>query len=61
MYSSEVDRFRYYYTVFKLNFSIISKELEVFAKSPSPANKLLNSPINLENHDYEILKNYFKI
>jgi|TARA_B100001964_G_C13746389_1_gene385487 hypothetical protein len=44
-----------------LDFSIISKELEIFAKSTSPANKLLNSPINLENHDYEILKNHFKI
>ena len=44
-----------------LEFSKIIKELEVFTRSTSPSNKLLNAPIKLEYNDQQILKNYFKI
>jgi len=44
-----------------VNFSSISKELEVFALSTSPANKLLNAPIKLENHDFMILSKKFQL
>ena len=44
-----------------LDFTIIAKELEVFNKSTSPANKLLNAPIKIDSYDYSILKNHFKI
>ncbi len=44
-----------------LEFSKIIKELEVFTRSTSPSNKLLNAPIKLEYNDQQILKDYFKI
>ncbi len=44
-----------------LEFSKIIKELEVFKRSTSPSNKLLNAPIKLEYNDQQILKDYFKI
>ena len=44
-----------------IDFSSMSKELEVFSLSTSPANKLLNSPIKLENCDYMILSKKFQL
>ena len=44
-----------------LEFSKIVTELEVFIRSSSPYNKLLNAPIKLDYNDQQILNEYFKI
>ena len=44
-----------------LEFSKIVTELEVFTRSSSPYNKLLNAPIKLDYNDQQILNEYFKI
>ena len=43
------------------NISKIVTELEVFIRSSSPYNKLLNAPIKLDYNDQQILNEYFKI